>query len=68
MFALINMLEKVGIHDININALERDDEMWREPALGLDGDHRGELARDVFEQACKQADPQVSASASDCAA
>ena len=47
--ALVHMLKKVGVDHIGIDARKRDDQMRREPALILDGNHRRQFALDILE-------------------
>src|SRR3989338_11387718 len=48
MFLLVNMVEEVSVHHIGVNALKRNDEVRREPTLGLDGDNRRKRTLNVF--------------------
>ena len=48
MLVFVYMLEEVGVHRVGIDARERDDEVRREPALGLDGEHRRKHSLDIF--------------------
>src|SRR3989344_4669060 len=48
MLLLVNMVEEVPVHHIGVNTFKRDDEVRREPALGLDRDNRRKGPLNVF--------------------
>ena len=48
VLSLVHVLEEVGVHLVGIDARKRDDEVRREPALGLDRNHGRQFALDVF--------------------
>lgn len=45
---LVNMLQEVRVHRVGIHALKRDDEVRREPAIGLDREEGRQLSLDIL--------------------